>query len=113
MTPRALDDDGHRWPITGTTCSVCTMPTLFDEEAHPLCRDPFTPEERANAEALPDAVTDRWLISGQPVTTAPVTTAVTADGRRACTYCSEPLPETAGPGVVCHVRCWANRGRKP
>jgi hypothetical protein len=33
---RFTDRAGARWPITGTYCTVCGLPT-FGEEEHPRC----------------------------------------------------------------------------
>jgi hypothetical protein len=39
MSRRITDKAGHRWPVTGTSCSVCHMPAdrSLSGEPHPSC----------------------------------------------------------------------------
>lgn len=81
MTARLVDDAGHEWPITGTSCPTCRMPTdpTLDGDPHPECRPARVlgvPEcaevlrlvvAELGARPLPDA--GRWRTSGVPIQT--------------------------------------------
>jgi hypothetical protein len=90
MTARIADPAGHRWPVTGTTCAACRMPTLIPGELHMFCEPPrplLSPAEHAAAlrmlaEALGPVTEvrplDVWRVSGAPVAAA-LPTAAPAD----------------------------------
>lgn len=58
---RITDRFGHRWPITGTWCPVCDMPTdpSLDGGPHPTCNPVDS--------GVYDHAPGRWRISGEPV----------------------------------------------
>jgi len=122
MTARIEDADGHLWPITGTRCPVCRMPTdpVLDGGPHLGCTPPTQADDESTATAvellalilsarpMPERPLDRWRMSGAPLPAAP-STPPTVEGDRTCTDCGQPLPATAGVGITVHVACWMRR----
>lgn len=88
MNRRAIDAQGHRWPVTGTTCTVCNLPSdpSLDGEPHPHCtparildRVEMATALRLLRDELGAEVAhpmDIWRVSGEPVLTlSPVVSA--------------------------------------
>lgn len=86
---RITDEQGHRWPVTGTVCGVCQMPTV-DHGPHPSCSPSVEGENVDEVLAL-------------------LARELGATPDRACIDCARLLPNHAAVGVNVHVRCWMVR----
>lgn len=73
MTRRIVDDQGHRWPITGHRCTTCRKPALLPGE-HPSCartrpvaKGAYALLVHQVATELRAQVVDTWLVAGTTV----------------------------------------------